>query len=277
MGREHFNAVCGSTVRFGKLGVICLAGLFVFACPAMATTLTFDPGVGTPTDGQPIDQAYGDDVTGNPVHDAPYTYDVSNVGPTPTISVAYGPVANDVRLSLTNSLYGDLTNVIIRGMHNTTTQPGVLEVTLDAFFDSEDVLLYGFDVAGKMGSAESFYNASWVRVIEVNTIQILNGIGTPLWEAPKNANDKVEVPVGELNFGTWTDDPTHASFQFNPTQDGTADNQLTIRIDASNLAANAADIGLDNIVFHQTFVDTPEPGSLGLLALGGLLLTRRRR
>jgi hypothetical protein len=112
-----------------------VAGLIVigsgFASPSQAIVATFDIGI---SNGNAVDQAYGDNVTST--INGSFSYGAAG-GFTPNVTASYTPGA-----AFWDVDYGDLTNVLYQTQ---TTGNFALTLTADTGYD---VLLDSFDLAG---------------------------------------------------------------------------------------------------------------------------------
>ncbi len=192
--------------------------------------LTFDQNVPV-GNGESVDPGYGDQVI--TLDDAGFEYGADG-GFTPRISLDYGPAGAGP--ALWDTSYGDLTNVLYQSLLASPT----LEITLSAdpgFL----VRLSAFDLAaadGRFGSDPT-----------INSLRVLDGSGTVLLDK----NGETVSKTGRNHY------------QFSTPLEGQS---LTIRIDSSNLGADAEGIGIDNITFGQTAERSlpfraPVPISLG--------------
>jgi hypothetical protein len=112
-----------------------------------------------------------------------------------------------------------------------------------------NVSLYSFDLAG----IDSSY--------QINSVSVFSGATTLF--------SQNNIVINGSANGTGV-----SSFSFGPLSAA----QLTIQFDASNLGANGANIGIDNIRIGQVAV--PEPSSIALVVAGAAVATflaRRRR
>ncbi len=204
------------SISFASLTRFVFAVLIVFAAmgPTSATVLTFDQNVPV-GDSEPVDPGYGDQVT--ILDDSGLEYGADE-GFTPAVSLDYGPAGAGPALWSTS--YGDLTNVLYQSLLGSPT----LEITLTAnpgFL----VRLSSFDLAasdGRFGSDPT-----------IESLRVVDGSGTVLFD--KNAEIVSKTARNHYQFGTPLEGQT-----------------LTIRIDSSNLGADAEGIGIDNITFGQT-------------------------
>lgn len=233
-------------------GVLLL--IFVAVSPAHATILTFDETRDSTTlvvptfGGSRVQDDYGDRVTGSSVTvpGGTFTYGEAGEGFTPNVVLdVYGGSATqgNPAAGLWGTAYGDLTNVVLGNQGS-----GTLNVRLiaDTGFD---VRLFGFDLAG-------WPNSDWT----VARVEVLSG-ATSLFSA---ANVLVE---GDFSG------PRHTSFAFASPLVGP---EILIQVDYSNLAFGEQDnIGIDNVRLGQNPI--PEPGTLGLLALGLACLSVQTR
>lgn len=201
--------------------------LIGFAATGRASILTFDQirqsGNVVPTlSGNPVEADYGDRVTGSPmsVPGGQFTYGNGGEGFTPNVVVDYF-AGNGTGLSVWQTNYGDLTNVIIGNNLSVS-----LNVKLTA--DPGTVVdLYHFDLAG------------WsLADYTIDAVSVLSG-GSVLFS-------QSNVLVQGANDGG----DMHTAFDFAVPLSAS---ELTIRIDHGNLAIGMQDnIGIDNIRFGQT-------------------------
>lgn len=213
--------------------------------PSNATLLIFEPETGAFPLDSAIPQGYGDRVVST-VQDG-FHYGLDG-GATPNVVASY------VSAFAGLSSYADLVNVA-----HTDALTGLMEIELAA--DPGFVVrIRSFNVGG---FGPNDYN--------INAIRVFDQDDAALYET---TSQHVE---GD-GFG-----PPHSVYL-----DACADftqcellpelvgSRLTIKVDASNLGQRGA-VGFDNVIFEQSAVRVPEPGSLVLFVLGvaGLLTMRR--
>jgi len=207
---------------------------------AKATVLTFDiTGSGFGND-SPLPASYGNRASSSSqAGPSGLTFGYGNFGEGFTPNVA---VSYGQPAAYYGSGYGALVNVAYApgGMFSIT-------FTADAGFN---VSLYSFDLAG----LDQTYS--------INSVSVLSGATTLFTQS--------NVIVNGSSNGTGV-----TSFAFNPILTRTT---LTVQFDASNLGANGANIGIDNIRVGQSVI--PEPSVTALAIAGaalGLVLSRRFR
>ena len=205
---------------------------------AQATVLTFDiTGTGFGND-SPLPAAYGNRASaGSQAGPAGLTFGYGNFGEGFTPNVA---VTYGQPAGYYGSGYGALVNV----GYGTN---GVFSITFNADANF-NVSLYSFDLAGLDQS------------YQINSVSVLSGATTLFSQS--------NVIVNGSSNGTGV-----TSFTFNPILTRST---LTVQFDASNLGANGANIGIDNIRIGQVAI--PEPSVAALAIAGGALgLALRRR
>jgi hypothetical protein len=213
----------------------------VFLCVssglASATVLTFDPH---PGNGIALDDAYGDRVT-SAMQDG-FAYGTM-FGPTPNIEVSSG--SNTGSLLHWDASFGDLTNVVYA-----PESGGELRIAMAADAGWQ-VQLHGFDVAG-WPSAD--YTINGVRVEVDGSVAF----------SEASAFIRGVTPDGQGRV--------HTSYDFAGPLTGST---ITIVLDVANIVGTAQDnIGIDNVAFGQV---VPGAGTVAGLAMGGLVVARRRR
>jgi len=247
-----------------RRGLLCVGTLVLLAAgtrPLAATILLFDQQrdatTGTmvipTTSGGELPGDYGDFVTGAvmAVPGGFFTYGDGGEGFTPNVAVdiySSTATADDPRVRLWQSDYGDLTNVIFAEGPGTAGAP--LLTVLFSAQPGYSVDLYGFDLAGF---------ASDYVIAAVN----VSADGDSLFSA---TNVTIE---GDATG------PLHTAFTFDEPLSGT---QVLLQLDFSNLAPGVQDnIGVDSIRFGQTPPAVPEPGTAVLwLGCAALALALRR-
>jgi hypothetical protein len=132
--------------------------------------------------------------------------------------------------------FGDLVNVI-----EAEPEPKGLQFTLTAE-PGWLVVLNGFDMA------------TWSSNRTIDALRVLDGADQVLFE---------ELDASIPASG-------HRSFDFDAPLTASV---IKIEFDSSNLGGRSDNIGMDNITFGQV---VPEPTSVALLGLAGLVLLRRR-
>jgi hypothetical protein len=189
-------------------------------------------------DGALVDQNYGDRVTSTV--QGGYNYG-ADAGFTPNVVVDYLAVGDIKTWSSGGGTYGDLPDVIFSNAR------GVVNVQLTAD-PGYEVVLDSFDLAG------------WPQQDKtINSVEVLDSTNTALF-----AQNHVLVHGAG---------PSHTAFTFGPPLESSV---LTVSFDATNLGADSANVGLDNLVFGQQPI-VPEPSSMALLVGGALPLLRRLR
>lgn len=210
----------------------------LFASVASATILTFDQKVPV-SNSELVEQAYGDNVTAL-TDGNDNSYGVGAEGFTPDVTVTYqGFNGSSPSIELWNTGYGDLTNVL----YDEFDFVGRLEIRFEAspgFF----VQLYDWDMATYSGSDDT-----------IDFVRVLDG----------NDNVLANFPDQVISSSTRT------SFDF--ASDPLTAPVIRLQFDAGNLGGSSDNIGVDNIRFGQV---VPEPASLVLLSVAGLLVARRR-
>ena len=200
-----------------------------------ATVLTYDFS-GSPgvADDAQIPADYGDNVTGASMAGGAGTYGYSNFGEGFTPNVT----ADHGDAQFYGAGYGDLTNVAY-------ADDGTFSLTLSTGV-TQNVTLFSFDLAGFASS------------YQINSVSVFaNGVQVFLQN---------NVTVNGSSNGTG-----RTSFTFSQPFRG---NTISLNFDASNLGANALNVGIDNIQFGQA---VPEPSSVVLaLSAAGLALVVRR-
>lgn len=174
----------------------------------LLTALTF--GTAPVADGTVVPQNYGNRVQS--ASQDGFTYGTSG-GPTPNVTVGYGPVASNVYRS--SSGYGDLSNAIYPGL----SAGGLLDIRLSADLNFE-AQLNSIDLAGANGQNYT-----------IKSITLYDGADHVLF----SQNNVLVAGSGH----------THLTF---PTPTSRV---LRLRIDTSNLGANEDKVALDNIDFSQ--------------------------
>ena len=226
---------------FAKATGIAACGA-VMAASANATVLTFDQNNQNP--GVPLNQTYGDNVTG--ISDAAGNYGQGAEGTTPNVQASYlVSVNSDPRFWTTG--YSDLTGVYYNEIDSRT--PLEMTLTADAGFK---VLLYGFDLGSFSGA------------LVLPFVQVFDETNTALFS---QAN--VALPASTS---------PHVSFDFGAPLMGTS---LRISIDLTGLGGASDNVGMDNVTFGQTTVsNVPVPGAIAMLgsaAAAGIVAAYRRR
>ena len=241
--------------------VLQAVALAILAAPptlASATILTFDQerDAATQSTVQPTSSGgalpadYGNGVTGAvmAVPGGSFTYGDGGEGFTPDVTVdILAGSTTDARVSLWQSGYGDLVNVIFADGPGTAGAP-LLSVRFTAALGFA-VDLYGFDLAG--------FGLDYV----IAGVSVLAGATTLFSETDVLVQgDASGPPRTSFAFGT----PLSAS-------------ELLLLVDLSNLAPGIQDnVGMDNIRFGQMPTgeidpdpdnQVPEPGTLVLLGL----------
>lgn len=172
--------------------------------------------------------------------------------------------------------------------------------------DDAGTLYYGFDMtvtdnAGEAGGAGGFFTALQLFNGGAEALGVGNqwlGENLSTFRFPAGAPNENDIDLGggvipyaigqavrfvvRIDFGANGDD--NARVWVNPASEADASFDLgpgDAGFDAVNIRAGNGSGSADytNIVFATTFDEAavPEPGSLGLLGLGGLALLRRRR
>jgi hypothetical protein len=238
------------------LRVVMLGFLAAYLAPARATILLFDQQrdaatqsiVGPTSSGGTLPADYGDQVTGAvmAVPGGFFTYGEGGEGFTPDVSVdifSAAATATDPRVSLWQTGYGDLVNVIFADGPGTAGAP-LLSVRLTAA-PGYAVDLYGFELAG--------FGVDYV----ITGVSVFGGATTLFSEA----NVLVQ---GDLSG------PRHTTVAFATPLSAP---ELLLQVDLSNLASGVQDnVAMDSIRFGQTpRLSVPEPAT-ALLLLAGLAL-----
>ncbi len=234
--------------------------LLLAPAPAGATILLFDQErdaatqsiVGPTSSGGRLPADYGDRVTAavTPVPGGAFTYGEAGEGFTPDVSLdvfSAAATANDPRVNLWKTGYGDLVNVIFAEGPGTAGAP-LLSVRLTA--DTGHVVdLFGFDLAG--------FGADYT----IAGVSVFAGATTLFSQAGV-------LVEGDLSG------PRHTTFAFDTPLSAP---ELLLELDLSNLPEGIQDnIGLDNLRFGQNPPGVPEPATLLLAVLTGLLILYRR-
>lgn len=209
----------------------------MFASHAGATILTFD-NLGLSNYGA-IPGSYGDNVSA--LSDATGSYGQGN-GFTPNVTVEYRTwriSTNTVDynyLDYWDNNYGDLQNVAFPAF----STDGFGEISLIAE-NGWNVMLNSFDIAG------------WPSRTTSNTIRILDGYGTVLYN-----NDNAEI-LGASGL--------HSNYAFG----------LSAPVLRIQYAFNDWNVGIDNVNFDQKAVPLPAAAYLFGTGLAGLIAARRKR
>lgn len=210
----------------------------LFAFTAQATVLTFDRVSSPFSSGSALPQDYGDNVAAAIQGD--YSYGTDH-GLTPNVTVEYGggpPPVNGFAVYWGPD-FGDLTGVL-----EAESEPIGLQIRLVAE-PGYQVQLHGFDMAG------------WpAATYTINSVRVRDADDNILFEA--------------LNPTILGAGPSHSDFDF---PNLLTDEVIKIEWDSTNLGGSSDNIGIDNIAFSQI----PEPASLALLGLTGLVICGRRR
>ncbi|MBL8554885.1 MAG: PEP-CTERM sorting domain-containing protein [Phenylobacterium sp.] len=211
---------------------------------ASATVLTFDVAGGV-SNFENVDQAYGDNVAA--AANAAGSYGVGAEGYTPDVTVSYGTPGEDPALWTTG--YGDLTNVLFNDADGDTTFT-VRFTAASGYL----VSLYGFDMASFISGGQTIQGFT-VRDVGANTI-LFNQGSTFVTGATRNT-------IAFANALTAGD--------------------LELVINLTGLGGVSDDIGIDNVRFGQSQIQTgvPEPATWAMMLLGfggaGAMVRRRRR
>jgi hypothetical protein len=226
-------------MRIRHAALTALTALTIVAS-VQATVLTFDITGSTFGNDSPIPATYGNRASGaSQGGPGGLTFGYGNFGEGFTPNVA---VSYGQPASFANTGYGALVNVAYGS-------GGVFSMTFTAD-PGFNVSLYSFDLAGLDQS------------YQINSVSVLSGATTLFTQS--------NVIVNGSSNGTGV-----TSFAFNPILTRST---LTVQVNASNLGANGANIGIDNIRIAQVVV--PEPSVTALAIAGaalGVALTRRFR
>jgi hypothetical protein len=191
---------------------------------------------------QAINQAYGDRISGP--SDAVGTYGTTNGVYTPNVVLSYGATGEQPNLWTTG--YGDLTNIYFNDADGDTTL--TLSLLADAGFL---VNLSSFDLGSFVTGGQTILGA---RVLNSATSAVLWSVGS-----------------------TFVPKTTHVNLAPNVSANG-----LLLEINLTGLGSVSDDIGIDNVTFSQSALESspvPEPTTVVLLSAGliGLASKLRRR
>jgi hypothetical protein len=185
---------------------------------------------------QPVNQAYGDNVTA--VAMGAFSYGADH-GFTPDITVSYG----DTNPALWTTGYGTLSNVLFEDQDFT----GVLNVNLLAAANYE-VKLHSFDLAAFTTVFSTDPVITSVRIFDAANVELFSVFSLSVSRA------------------------TFTPFMFSTPLQASS---LRIEVDARNLTNLNDDIAIDNIAFSQALAPEPST-SVTLLAGLILLVRRRK-
>lgn len=177
----------------------------------------------------------------------------------PTSLTASGNL-NNTSFFNTEDLFGAFVNV-----NNVTGWTTTVSVVVGA----NDVTLNNIvaDVASTLGNLTGYKNVDRATLVSVEVEQGGNPVvgGTASFDSPLYNSSTLSDPSIDhtLTFAS------PLTLSANTTYD------FTLRISEGSLSSNGNQAAFDNLTFNGTVV--PEPGSLALLSLGGLLIGSRRR
>ena len=213
--------------------------LMSVACPAAATTLTFDVNPLPVSNAQLLPQEYGDrvvdattDVLGSGAA-AAGSYLVGSEGATPNVTVEHDSTGDEV---LWTTGYGDLVNVSWRAQSVIFTADTGFFVTFDSF----DIACFGCS-DGSLGP----------------TVSLLDGGGNELWSTNGNI--------------TFADGGAHETITPVPTVTASV---IELVFNYAGTEVSADFVGIDNLRFSQ---EVPAPPAVLLVGLAGLGLLRASR
>jgi uncharacterized protein (TIGR03382 family) len=251
-------------VRTLSAALVTGAALLAGASTATGTVLTFQMGSvadGSDMNVSPLSQ-YGSRV-GDPFFDAlrpEFVYGAGG-GITPNVVVEYSLNTKYGISRAPGRRFGDLEDVIYR----TPGGDNTIEVGLFALGSGNtqflNVALFSFDIAGVLGED-----------LPVRSVKVLDGVGNVLFSDPSAPGQPLPIAPGIPVQGQ----PTRKTYDFVALLGApiTAPT-VRLRVDVGQVAGKVDRFGLDNIKFGQ--VQIPSPGSMALLALGGLVVIGRRR
>ncbi|MBS1708501.1 MAG: hypothetical protein JSS65_07230 [Armatimonadetes bacterium] len=213
-------------------------GIFMAAALSSATVLTFD--IDNLTNGSLMPQSYGDNVTATTMGGHHYG---AAYGFTPDVTASYVGLGSQADVNFWETGYGDLVNVI-------EYEP-----------DGDPGYKVGLTASTSVVQLQSFDLGNWGSQVTLKNLSVVDGGGGVLF-----SQNNIVVPGSGTN--------THLSFDF--TSAPLTASSLFIVLDLTGLGGNSDNMGLDNIAFGQAQA-VPEPATCTMLALGAVLLRRRRQ